>query len=93
MPWGTAPPRGELSNSGLRSTKLLDVHALPEGDSAWGLRQMLGNVWEWTSTTFYPYPGYVMDCLDTGNLSKFCQNFVKISSNFSKISINFCHPI
>jgi len=25
---------------------LLDVDALPDGDSAWGLRQCLGNVWE-----------------------------------------------
>ena len=23
---------------------------------------MIGNVWEWTATTFYPFPGYVVDC-------------------------------
>jgi iron(II)-dependent oxidoreductase len=32
--------------------------ALPSADSAGGLRQMLGNVWEWTSTPFSPYPGF-----------------------------------
>ena len=51
----------ERANTGLRRASLLDVDALPASDSAWGCRQMLGNVWEWTATAFYPFPGYVMD--------------------------------
>ncbi len=61
MPWGEGPPTLERANCGMRRPTLLDVDALPEGDSVWGVRQMLGNVWEWTGTQFYPYPGYVMD--------------------------------
>jgi iron(II)-dependent oxidoreductase len=39
----------------------VDVAARPAGDSAFGCRQMIGNVWEWTDTTFSPYPGFVAD--------------------------------
>jgi iron(II)-dependent oxidoreductase len=61
-PWGDAPMQAHLANSALRhGGVLLDAHALPGGDSAWGCRQMIGNVWEWTSTTLLPWPGYVMD--------------------------------
>ncbi|PYX45921.1 MAG: ergothioneine biosynthesis protein EgtB, partial [Acidobacteria bacterium] len=34
------------------------VGAFPEGQSAFGVMDLLGNGWEWTSTLFSPFPGF-----------------------------------
>jgi iron(II)-dependent oxidoreductase len=39
----------------------VDVGNHPEGDNAFGVRQLLGNVWEWTQDTFAAYPGFSPD--------------------------------
>ena len=51
----------KYANMNSRAMRTIDVGALPESDSAFGCRQMLGNVWEWTADTFNPYPGFTPD--------------------------------
>jgi iron(II)-dependent oxidoreductase len=60
-PWGDAPPTPAQANLDARFLGCVDVGAFPAGDSAFGCRQMAGNIWEWTADAFYPFPGYVVD--------------------------------
>jgi gamma-glutamyl hercynylcysteine S-oxide synthase len=57
-PWGEQPPDSSLGNFHHERWTATPVDAHPEGASAFGVQDLLGNGWEWTSTTFAPLPGF-----------------------------------
>ncbi|MFN2517147.1 MAG: selenoneine synthase SenA [Pyrinomonadaceae bacterium] len=59
FPWGKDAPTPARANLDGRTMGCVDVRLLPESDSAFGCRQMIGNVWEWTASIFMPYPNFV----------------------------------
>ena len=60
-PWGNDPNTLKYANLDGRGLGPVDVSAFSAGESAWGIRQMLGNIWEWTASNFEPYPGFKPD--------------------------------
>ena len=60
-PWGGEAPDSSRANLDGRALGPIDVAANAPGDSAFGCRQMLGNVWEWTADTFNGFPGFKAD--------------------------------
>jgi iron(II)-dependent oxidoreductase len=57
-PWGDEEPGPTHANLGQRRFRPAPVGSCPEGASPSGCLQMLGDVWEWTSSDFSPYPGF-----------------------------------
>ncbi|WP_433407439.1 ergothioneine biosynthesis protein EgtB [Saccharomonospora azurea] len=58
-PWGDDDPTSEHANLGQRHLRPAPVGAYPRGASPLGVHQLIGDVWEWTSSDFHPYPGFV----------------------------------
>ena len=58
FPWGDAPPDPTRGNFDFQSPEPVPVGSYPAGASAWGVHDLVGNGWEWTSTVFEPFPGF-----------------------------------
>ena len=57
-PWGDANPSPEHANLGQRHLRPAPAGSYPAGESPLGVRQLIGDVWEWTASDFLPYPGF-----------------------------------
>src|SRR6185436_20117912 len=51
-------PKSEFGNFDFRRWDATAVGSFPEGESAFGLSDLIENGWEWTSTFFAPFKGF-----------------------------------
>jgi iron(II)-dependent oxidoreductase len=57
-PWGEAIPDPTRGHFDFASLDPVDAGSHPDGASAWGVEDLVGNGWEWTSSTFAGFPGF-----------------------------------
>jgi ergothioneine biosynthesis protein EgtB len=57
-PWGNESPGAKHGNFDFQRWNPASVNAFPGGRSAWGVDELVGNGWEWTSTVFEPFAGF-----------------------------------
>lgn len=57
-PWGNEPPDAGRGVFDFGSWDPEPAGSHPAGRSSWGVDDLVGNGWEWTSTVFGPFPGF-----------------------------------
>ena len=57
-PWGSEPPDPHRGNFDFANWDPVDIGSYPQGASAFGVEDIVGNGWEWTSTRFAPFAGF-----------------------------------
>jgi len=57
-PWGEELPDASRGNFDFSHWDPVPVGSYPSGASAWGVHDLVGNGWEWTSTVFDGFPGF-----------------------------------
>ncbi len=57
-PWGDAAWSSAVANLGGAALRPAPVGAYEAGASAYGVEQLIGDVWEWTSSGFEAWPGF-----------------------------------
>jgi ergothioneine biosynthesis protein EgtB len=99
FPWGDAAP--DVAKANLFDRQLWSVAtigSMPQGRSAYGCHQMIGDVWEWTMSDYAPYPGFKSE-FDEYNDKWFVGQKVLRGGSFATPQIhirptyrNFFHP-
>jgi len=99
FPWGDVAVDASKANLfENRHWSVTPIGAFPEGQSEYGCHQMIGDVWEWTSSDYSPYPGFKSE-IDEYNDKWFINQRVLRGGSFATPQLhirstyrNFFHP-